>query len=352
METGCHRLKLEISSRERFLRACSCLPVDRPPIWMMRQAGRALPEYRELKKNHSFIELVRTPELAAEVTLQPIRRFGFDAAIIFSDILVIPEALGQRYYFSDGNGVKMDFAITSEKYLAMLSFSNSCNRLNYVFDSIKLVKSFLGNKTALIGFSGSPWTIACFMCEGGSARNFSTAKALLSTNPELMEKLLSSLTEVVSEYLLRQIDAGVDAVQIFDTLGGLLSPQEFYRASGRWIKRIIHHITRKVPVIVFCKGVHSNWTELCNLGANVLGIDHNFDIAKSKELIPQYIGIQGNLNPDLLSSDSIEPVVQETARILATMKDRNGFIFNLGHGVPPDAKLENIEAVINKVRSL
>jgi len=345
-------IEQRLSNRDRFLRACRCQPVDYPPIWMMRQAGRALPEYRELKKKYSFVEIVRNPELAAEVTLQPICRFDFDAAIIFSDILVVPEALGQAYRFSDGEGVIMDFRIETEEDFKRLSISNSCERLEYVYDAIKLVKSELKNKTALIGFSGSPWTLACFMCEGGSSRNFENAIRFSSERPELIEKLLSILTDAVTEYLLRQIDAGVDAIQIFDTLGGLLPPERFYELSGKWMKKIVRRLNGIVPVIVFSKGVHQNWDTLIDLGANVIGIDHYFDISKARELIPQHIGIQGNLNPDLLRNNSSDVVVSETRSILNKMKGKNGFIFNLGHGLPPDSKIENIEAVIQTVRSL
>jgi uroporphyrinogen decarboxylase len=345
-------IEQRLYNRDRFLRACRCQPVDYPPIWMMRQAGRALPEYRELKKKYSFVEIVRNPELAAEVTLQPIRRFDFDAAIIFSDILVVPEALGQAYRFSDGEGVIMDFRIETEEDFKKLSISNSSERLEYVYDAIKLVKSELKNKTALIGFSGSPWTLACFMCEGGSSRNFENAIRFSSERPELIEKLLSILTDAVIEYLLRQIDAGVDAIQIFDTLGGLLPPERFYELSGKWMKKIVRRLNGIVPVIVFSKGVHQNWDTLIDLGANVIGIDHYFDISKARELIPQHIGIQGNLNPDLLRNNSSDVVVSETRSILNKMKGKNGFIFNLGHGLPPDSKIENIEAVIQTVRSL
>lgn len=343
--------KGRLSNRDRFLRACKCQPVDHPPIWMMRQAGRALPEYRELKRDYSFIELVRTPELAAEVTLQPIRRFNFDAAIIFSDILVIPEALGQSYRFADGEGVKMDFRIESEADLKRLSLSNSSERLQYVYDAIKIVKSKLKNETALIGFSGSPWTLACFMCEGGSSKSFEKALSLSSSYPTLFEKLLTILTDAVSEYLLRQIDAGVDAIQIFDTLGGLLPPNKFYEVSGNWLKEIILRVGNSVPVIVFSKGVHQNWNDLINLGANVIGVDHNIDIFKARELIPQHVGIQGNLNPELLKNNSTDIVIAETKSILNKMKGRNGFIFNLGHGLLPESRIENIEAVIETVRS-
>ncbi len=336
--------------RERFLKAAKCYPVDCPPVWMMRQAGRALPEYRKLKEKYSFLELVKTPELAAEVTLQPIRRFNFDAAIIFSDILVVPEAMGQPYFFSDKNGVKMEFAISSREDILRLNTTDAAERLDYVYNAICFVRKSL--KNALIGFSGSPWTLANFMVEGGSVKNFVKARKMFLENRKDFELLMEKLVDVISKYLFFQIDSGADVVQIFDTLGGLLSPSEFKEGSAKWIQKIVNKIDGKVPVIVFSKGVHHNWGELISTGANVVGIDNSFPICEARKVLPQPIGIQGNLDPELLRLDSPELAIKQTKKILADMSGRNGFIFNLGHGVPPDARLQNIEAVLKVIRTM
>ncbi|MGC8886843.1 MAG: uroporphyrinogen decarboxylase [Verrucomicrobiia bacterium] len=340
----------QLTRRERFARAIQCLPVDYPPVWMMRQAGRALPEYRELKESYSFVELVKTPDLAAEVTLQPIRRFDFDAAIIFSDILVIPEAMGQPYHFTDGNGVKMDFAISTYEDILKLNTSEVEQRLNYVFEALRIVRKTLGNKTALIGFAGSPWTLANFMLEGGSSKSFEKARKLISSDRKSFELLMDKLTTAIIQYLDCQAKQGVDAVQIFDTLGWLLSENEFEAASGMWIRKIVEAIKVKVPVIVFCKGVHKNWDELISTGANAIGIDHNFSLAEARRILPKSVAIQGNLDPELLRLDDPQPAVEQTKLILSQMNGRNGFIFNLGHGVPQDARLRNIEEIIKIIR--
>src|SRR5580700_4973552 len=228
-----------LTSRRRFLDACHCVPTDRPPIWLMRQAGRALPEYRKLKEKYTFIQLVQNPELAAEVTLQPVRRFGFDAAILFSDILVIPEAMGQTYRFKETGGVIMDFAVTSKADIEKLSVARVVERLNYVDKALRILRKELGNQTALIGFSGSPWTLATFMMEGASVPNYSRALQLFREDPKTYFALAEKLTVAITAYLKMQIAAGVDALQIFDSHGGHLAPAEFQEASGRWMKEII-----------------------------------------------------------------------------------------------------------------
>src|SRR3954469_4683599 len=207
-----------VTNRRRFLDACSCVPVDRPPVWLMRQAGRALPEYRALKEKYTFLELVQTPELATEVTLQPIRRFDFDAAILFSDILVIAEGLGQPYQFRDQGGIEMDFLIKTPADVDRLEVAAVTERLQYVAKALPLVKSALGGRTALIGFAGSPWTLANFMVEGGGVKEYTKAKALFYSEPKLFSKLMDTLTSAITNYLNMQIDAGAEAVQIFDSM--------------------------------------------------------------------------------------------------------------------------------------
>ena len=395
-----------LTHRQRFLAACECRPVDHPPVWLMRQAGRALPEYRALKEKHTFLELVQTPELAAEVTLQPIRRFDFDAAILFCDILVVAEGLGQRYQFRERGGIEMEFLLKSAADVDRLQVEAVTERLQYVAKALPLVKSALGGRTALIGFAGSPWTLANFMIEGGGVKEYTKAKALLYADPPLFARLMEKLTQAVTEFLQLQIDAGADAVQVFDSLGGVLSDGDFARASGRWMKQIIRSLkasaqppacvasmdpsegtnpsprpsplplrrrdsaaSRKgrggtvgsaaarvgawpgqVPVIVFSKGTHGNWDDLVETGAQVLGVDWNVRLAEVRARLPERVGVQGNLDPYLLCTTPAA-VAAETTRILREMKGQPGHIFNLGHGVPPGAKLENIESLVRAVRS-
>jgi uroporphyrinogen decarboxylase len=340
-----------LTCRRRFLNACACQPVDRPPVWLMRQAGRALPEYRKLKEKHSFLELVQTPELAAEVTLQPVRRFGFDAAILFSDILVVPEAMGQPYRFRETGGIAMDFAVHSLADIEKLSVAQVCEKLGYVDKALRILRKELGDRTALLGFAGSPWTLATFMMEGGSAEKYTRALNLFRKESKTFNALAEKLTAAVTAYLEMQIEAGVDAIQIFDSHGGLLAPAEFQEASGRWMKEIISRLGGRVPVIVFSLGTHGNWDDLLATGASVLGIDWQFPLADARRLLPAGVGLQGNLAPSLLNEAAPEKVAAETTRLLEVMRERKGYIFNLGHGVPPNAKLENIAALVETVKN-
>jgi uroporphyrinogen decarboxylase len=341
----------ELTFRERFLRACRCQRVDRPPVWLMRQAGRALPEYRKLKEKYTFLELVQNPELATEVTLQPIRRFGFDAAILFSDILVIPEAMGQPYRFRETGGIGMDFAIRTKADVDKLSVEQVLKRLRYVDKALRLIRKEVGTERALIGFSGSPWTLATFMMEGGSAEKYTRARALFHEDPKTFRALLKKLTEAITSYLKMQIAAGVDAVQIFDSHGGQLDATEFQAASGSWIKKIISELDGEVPVIAFSLGTHHNWKDLVATRANVLGIDWQFPLREAQKVVPANVALQGNLPPAILVDSKPETVVRETMRVLVEMLARPGHIFNLGHGLPPGAKLENIEALVNTVQN-
>ncbi|HXT38569.1 MAG TPA: uroporphyrinogen decarboxylase [Candidatus Angelobacter sp.] len=345
-----HPTAAETTNRRRFLKAVRCIPVDRPPVWLMRQAGRALPEYRALREKHSFLELVQTPELAAEVTLQPIRRFDFDAAILFSDILVVPEALGQRYHFRDRGGVEMEFPIRSAEDIARLDTSAVVERLNYVARTLPLIKSALSGRTALLGFAGSPWTLANFMMEGGSAKEFSRAKALFYSDPVLFSRLMEKLTTAVTQFLQLQIDAGVDAIQIFDSLGGILSADVYEPASSIWIRWIIESLGGGTPVIVFGKGAYGSRDVLLRTGAQAFSVDWTVPLAEVREHFPENVGVQGNLDPFLLNTTPAVVAI-ETSRILETMRGHNGHIFNLGHGTPPTARLECIESLVATVRS-
>lgn len=316
----------------------------------MRQAGRALPEYRALKQKYSFLELVQSPDLAAEVTLQPIRRFNFDAAILFSDILTLVEGLGQPYRFRDEGGIEMDFLIKTQSDIDRLDVSAVCDRLRYTSDTLSRVRNELGTQTALIGFTGSPWTLANYMLEGGGAREFLKAKEWYYSQPKLFDALMNKLTQGAIRFLGLQIEAGVDAVQVFDSLGGLLANGSFEAASGQWIKQIVAGLKKRVPVIVFSRGTHGSWDVLAKTGADVLGVDWNVNLGEVSEQIPSRIAVQGNLDPFVLTTTP-QVVRQETRRILREMRHRPGHIFNLGHGVPPSARIENIEALVAAVRS-
>ena len=316
----------------------------------MRQAGRALPEYRALKEKHSFLELVQTPELATEVTLQPIRRFGFDAAILFSDILVVPEALGQGYRFREGGGIEMAFTLQSAEDIGRLEVGAVSERLQYVPQALRLIQTELKRETALLGFAGSPWTLANFMLEGGSVKHCTKALELFHHQPALFNALCEKLTRAVAHFLNMQIQAGADAVQIFDSHGGLLSAEDFAGASGRWMKAIIAELGAQVPVIVFSKGTYQNWDTLAETGAQIIGIDHGIRLAEARTHLPAHVAMQGNLDPARLVEATPEAIAAETAGLLAQMAGREGHIFNLGHGLPPAARLENVAAVLSTVR--
>jgi uroporphyrinogen decarboxylase len=338
------------TSRERMLNALNFLPVDRPPVWLMRQAGRCLPEYRALREKHSFRELIRTPELAAAVTLQPIQRFGFDAAILFSDILVVPEAMGQAFRFRDHGGVEMESPVHDLSDIRKLLEVGVSDRLRYVAEALELIKRNLDGRTALLGFAGSPWTLANFMLEGGSAKKFVKARELFERDRNAYNLLAGKLTAAVVEFLQMQIACGADAVQIFDSAGGILPASDFEAASGRWMEMIVAKLNGRAPVIVYSKGTRA-WEALAKIGANVIGIDHEIALEEAERRLPRDAGIQGNLDPALLAGAEAETVAAETQRLLEQMRDRNGYIFNLGHGVPPNAKIENLKALARTVQN-
>jgi uroporphyrinogen decarboxylase len=340
----------EGTSRQRMLNALNCTPVDRPPVWLMRQAGRCLPEYRALKEDFSFRQLIRMPDLAAEVTLQPVRRFHFDAAILFSDILVVPEALGQGFRFREQGGVEMDYVVRDRNDVRRLNTQGISDRLQYVAEAIRLTKSELGLGTALLGFAGSPWTLANFMLEGGSAGAHTQALKLFRRDRALFDSLSEELTLAVIEFLQMQINAGVDAIQIFDSLGGLLPVEDFDAASGHWMRTIVSALNGQVPVIVYSKGAR-DWKSLVQTRAHAIGIDHQIDLAEANQQLPAHTAIQGNLTPDLLVRAEPQSVAAQTTRLLELMRGRNGYIFNLGHGVPPNAKMENLEALVRTVQN-
>ena len=336
-------------SRTRFLNALNRTPVDRPPFWFMRQAGRCLPEYRALKEKYTFHELINSPHLATEVTLQPVRRFGMDAAILFSDILVVPEAMGQAFSFRETGGVHMEFQLTNRKEIEALDASGLREKLSYVGATLQSIRKELRGQTALIGFAGSPWTLANFMLEGGSSKDFKKAYELFKNDCELFDLLLDKLSNAVADFLKFQIENGADAVQIFDTLGGNLPTAEFEAASGRWMRKIVKALKHAAPSIVFAKGCH-DWVTLRNIGSDGVGVGNEFNIADAAKQLPN-LTVQGNFDPQLLVTMSPKEIESEATKLLTSMRGRDGYIFNLGHGVPPDAKMENLETLVATVKN-
>jgi uroporphyrinogen decarboxylase len=337
-----------VTSRERFLAACACQPLERPPIWVMRQAGRYLPEYRALKGKHSFLEMVRTPDLAAEVTLQPLRRFALDAAIIFSDILVIPEALGQGYRFRDEGGIAMEWRLDDRTQLDRLDPTGVAFRLDYVGKALERVKAELKGEKALLGFGGSPWTLATYMVEGGSSEDFSRIKELFFTDRPFFDALMEKLTAALIEYFHMQIRAGADAIQLFDSWGGIIAGQDYEAASLRWMRQIIAAMPKDFPIILYAKGTPSQLTDMAFSGARVLGVDWTVDLGVVRRLVPGNVALQGNLDPVLMNTTPII-VRREASRLLETMRGGKGHIFNLGHGIMPQAKIECMEALVDTV---
>jgi uroporphyrinogen decarboxylase len=346
-----------MTSRERFLAACACQPVDRPPVWIMRQAGRYLPEYRELKARHSFAELVRTPELAAEVTLQPLRRFALDAAILFSDILVIPEALGQGYRFKDEGGIAMEFRLETRAQLDRLSTEDVREKLRYVGDALRLLRGRLGASTALLGFGGSPWTLACYMLEGGGSGDFPRACGLFRTDRAYFDALLEKLTTALIDYFKLQIESGADAIQIFDSWGGLVAGLDYEPASLQWIRRVIAALPAGFPVILYAKGTGLHLVAQAAAGARALSVDWTVDLPAAHDVLatdPELrarkirVALQGNLDPALLATTPAT-VRDKTLRLLESMRGRHGYIVNLGHGILPDARIDCVSALVESV---
>jgi uroporphyrinogen decarboxylase len=338
-----------MTSRERFLAAIACTPLDRPPLWVMRQAGRYLPEYRELKARSSFLEMVRTPALAAEVTLQPLRRFALDAAILFSDILVIPEALGQGYKFRDEGGIAMEFRLDTRAQIDALAPAAAVpERLSYVADTLALLKKELASQKMLLGFGGSPWTLATYMVEGGSSDEFERIKQLFYTDRATFDALLEKITAALVAYFLMQIRAGADAIQIFDSWGGIVAGPDYEAASLKWIRQIIAALPREFPIILYAKGTAPHVSDQAFTGARVLSVDWTSDLAIVRRTLPANVAVQGNLDPVLLNTTP-EIVRRETTRLLEAMRGTTGHIFNLGHGITPRAKLECMSALVDTV---
>lgn len=337
-----------LTSKQRFIAACHCKSLQRPPIWLMRQAGRYLPEYRTLKQHYTFTDLVHTPELAAEITLQPMRRFSLDAAIIFSDILVVAEALGQPYRYIDGEGIIMDWTLDNLRQIERMDAKRVPEQLSYIGDTIKIVHRALDGRRALLGFTGSPWTLANFMLEGGSKKNYCRALALYREQPAIYQSLAEKLTEAIIQYLRLQVDAGVDAIQIFDSLSGLIPNDEYMQISGKWIKTIIDNIGIDTTIIVYAKGKYQVYSGLASIGAHVVSVDSSVQLRDIANQLPTQVAVQGNLDPQLLLTTT-QQVAAATSSLLHSMQGRPGYIVNLGHGVPPHAKIECIETLVQTV---
>ncbi|MBF0162905.1 MAG: uroporphyrinogen decarboxylase [Magnetococcales bacterium] len=341
----------------RFLRACLGLPTDRVPIWIMRQAGRYLPEYMQVRREAGdFLSLCKNPELAAKVTWQPIERFGLDAAILFSDILVVPEAMGMGLSFGTGEGPILNPRIETSGDVERLHAPDPEKDLKYVMDAIRTIRGLLADRVPLIGFSGSPWTLATYMVEGGSSRTFTRVLGLLREHPEVMQRLLDRLVEAVTDYLNAQIRHGVQAVQIFDTWGGVLEHDEFLNFSLESMRRIVAGLRRigpdgmPVPVILFAKGCGEHLEAMAESGCQVVGLDWTTDIGSARLRVGGKVALQGNMDPGLLRASS-EEIKQEAERILRAYGPHPGHIFNLGHGISPDCLPERVAGLVEAVRN-
>ena len=333
-----------------FLRACKKQPVERTPIWIMRQAGRYLPEYRAVREKSDFLTMCKTPELAAEVTIQPIDIIKTDAAILFSDILVIPEAMGMFLEMHEGKGPVFPEPIRTADDVNKLKTLDPFNDLKYVMDAITLTKKELNGRVPLIGFSGSPWTLMTYMVEGGGSKNFAKVKELIYNNPALAHKLLDKISNAVADYLNAKIESGVNAVQIFNTWGGILSEDDFSEFSLNYITKIISQLNKKdEPVIVFAKGVHHSLDKLADCGADVLGLDWTMNLKKIRKLVGDKVALQGNLDPTVLYANH-DKIKQEVDKTLSSYGNGSGHVFNLGHGILPDIKPDNAKALVNFVK--
>lgn len=342
---------------DRFLRALLREPVDMTPVWMMRQAGRYLPEYRASRsKAGSFMDLCKNPELACEVTIQPLDRYPLDAAILFSDILTIPDAMGLGLYFSEGEGPKFERPIKTEADIDAIGVPDPEDDLGYVMDAVRTIRRELDGRVPLIGFSGSPWTLATYMVEGGSTKNFGLVKGMMFDRPDMMHKLLDKLAASVTSYLNGQIAAGAQAVMIFDTWGGVLTPRDYETFSLGYMRKIVQGLTReadgrKVPVIMFTKGGAQWLDQMVETGCDALGVDWTLDLADARTRVQDRVALQGNMDPCILYSNP-DRIREEVGRVLESYGRGPGHVFNLGHGIHPTIDPENVGAFINAVHDL
>jgi len=329
-----------------LLRAANGLKTERTPVWLMRQAGRILPEYRQVRASvKDFKALVKSPELATEVTLQPVDILKVDAAIIFSDILVVPEAMGLSYEMEENRGPVFPNKITSPADLAMVHVAEA-GELQYVLDAIALTKRELNGRVPLIGFAGAPWTIFSYMIEGRGSKTFSAAKKVLYADPAFAHKLLDMITETTIKYVQAQVKAGADLIQLFDSWAGILSPAQYEEFSLPYITRICDAVTN-VPKTVFAKGAFFARAKMNNLNCNVVGLDWNMDVAESRALMPSKV-LQGNLDPCALYG-STQDVKRETVKMLEAFGPHK-HIANLGHGLYPDTAVDNVRCFIDTIQ--
>ncbi|NUN08242.1 MAG: uroporphyrinogen decarboxylase [Ignavibacteriaceae bacterium] len=334
-----------------FLKACLKQKTERTPVWVMRQAGRYLPEYRAVRAKADFLTMCKTPELACEVTVQPVDLIGVDAAIIFSDILVIPEAMGMELIMEEGRGPVFPEPVRDSASAAKLKKVDPFKELNYVMEALRQTKTALDGRVPLIGFTGSPWTLLTYMVEGKGSKTFSVIKNFIYNQPKLAHELLTEISVVASAYLSAQIESGADAVQIFDTWGGILSPRDYNEFSLPYIEMVIEGVKRKKhPVIVFSKGAHFALKKLSKSGADVVGLDWTMDIKKVRKEIGSRVALQGNLDPTLLYA-SPERIKEEVKAVLKAYGKGTGHVFNLGHGIHPDTDPENLKAMVNFVKT-
>lgn len=337
-----------------FIKALLRQPTDRTPVWMMRQAGRYLPEYRQVREQAgSFMNLCTNPELACEVTLQPLARFDFDAAILFSDILTIPDAMGLGLYFVEGEGPKFERPIQSAADIARLPIPDPMDKLAYVSDAVSLIRQRLEGKVPLIGFSGSPWTLATYMVEGSSSKSFQKVKALMYEQPLLMHELLDKLAESVAAYLNAQISAGAQAIMLFDTWGGMLTTEDYQEFSLSYARKVREQLNtqqgdQKIPTVLFTKG-GGQWLEMMvDSGYDALGLDWQTDIANARSRVGGQVALQGNMDPVTLYAEP-KVVRAKVKAVLDGFGNGSGHVFNLGHGIMPDINPDHVRAMVDAV---
>jgi len=340
-----------------LIRALLRQPVSRTPVWIMRQAGRYLPEYREVRAQAGdFMSLCSNPELACEVTLQPLRRFDLDAAILFSDILTIPDAMGLGLYFETGEGPKFKHPLTTAAEIQKLAVPDVSESLRYVFDAVSLIRRELCGKVPLIGFSGSPWTVATYMVEGGSSREFARIRALAAEDPASLSLLLDKIAATTVDYLNAQIESGVQVIMIFDTWGAALAPDDYRRFSLAGMQQIIDGLRREqdgnpIPVILFTKGAGALLSDMVGTGCDALGVDWTTSLADARRLTGDQVALQGNVDPATLR-ESPESIEQAVADALSSYGKGPGHVFNLGHGITPDIDPQHLKVLIDAVHRL
>ena len=340
---------MQVPENDRLLRALRRQPVDCTPVWIMRQAGRYLPEYRALREQAgSFLNLCRTPELACEAALQPMRRYPLDAAIVFSDILTIPDAMGLGLRFSEGVGPTFERPLRSDADIRALGVPDPHQELRYVSEAVSLLFQEIGTQVPVIGFAGSPWTLATYMIEGKSRSDFAHVKGFLESAPEQLDHLLDILADSVSVYLKAQVEAGATVTMIFDSWGGILDGDDYVRYSLQPIERIMESLGSAVPRIVYARGGGRRLTEVSVTGCEAIGLDETVDLRSAREQVGQACALQGNLGPALLRSD--EDVLRAAARaLLDNYGPYPGHVFNLGHGITPDIDPESLACLIDEV---